>query len=120
MPTEAPPLPSISQAAAAPPQPTASASVRDLEAIANAAAEKFQWLCQSRAERSRRIEENTRTRENARLTLRNLRQQQEEEDKLFAEKREAGMHAHRVARAARQVEEEAEMSKFFLQVFKVF
>ena len=41
-----------------------------------------------------------------------VEEEHEEDAKLLAEKREAGMHAHRVARAAREAEEEAEMSKF--------
>ena len=50
--------------------------------------------------------------ENARLALRRLEEDLEEETKLLAEKREAGMRAYRVYRTMREQEEEAEMRKF--------
>ena len=105
MSTAAPPLPSTSQAAAAPPQSTAPTSAQHHESVAKALTEEFQRACRSHAASAQRIE-------NARLALRKMEEEHGEGAKLLAEKREAGMHAHRVTRAAREAKEEAEMSTF--------
>ena len=88
------PLPSASQVVVSVTQSTVS----ELETIAKAAGEEFQGLRSSWAEQSQYIAR--------------LQQEHGEATSLLEEKREAGLHAYRAAKVAREAFEEAEISKF--------